>query len=167
MSNSCEYITSWKKLLKHYIKNLVNAISIISGAATFIIPILSRYISNVDVKYSYVSLFICIIYPLYLLIKELLISTDRLFNENINLNSQLKQKDINLSELENNRDTILNTYENYKNNNIPYEKICSEICIAIDVFASENRKNGAITRLKETVDTIKNNHLMKGDEYNG
>lgn len=167
MNNSCEYITSWKKLFKHYIKNLVNAISIISGAATLIIPILSRHISNVDIKYSYISLFVCLIYPLYLLIKELLISTDKLFNENSNLNSQLKRKDDDLSTLKNNRDTILNNYKDYKNNNTPYEKICSDICIAINVIAGENPRNGAIARLKKTVDNIKNDHLMKGDESNG
>lgn len=165
MSNPNEYITNWSEFIKCYIKNFNNLISMISGLLTVIIPIVSNPTNNLDKKFAILSLVLCIIYPIVLTIKDLIKSLNSLLNKSIVLSNELEEMTKKFAILENNRDTIEENYKSYKANYPIYEKICNEICIAVDAIAGENIRNGAISRLKNIIDGIKGKYLMKGDKY--
>lgn len=140
-TNNNEYITSWTMFFKLYIENLkspINFISLFISITSFIIEIIPL---KIRIAIILSCLFVSCFISLYKSLNKIFKST---------------------KDLKNNRDTILNTYNNYKENRIPYENMCNEICIAIEVTATENARNAALKRLKDLVDRIKSKYIDEG-----
>lgn len=141
-TNNDEYITSWTMFFKLYIKNLKSPANFIS----YLISIISFILEVIPLKIRVYIIILCF-------------STSFLLALYKSLNKVFEST----KKLENNRDTIIKTYDKYKENHIPYEIMYNEICIAIEVTATENARNGALKRLKDMVDKIKSKYIDKGE----
>lgn len=167
MGNTNEDLISLKGFAKLYYKKCFNNISLISGLITMLSIMIPDDKFKLNSICSWLFLFICFSFPLALAIKELLDGYKKLYSENEKQTNDLANKDAELCELKNNRDTIYESYNKYKENNLNYEMLCNEVFVAIDVSTGENDRNKALLRLQEITNTIKNKYISNGDEYNG